>query len=106
MDAHFPAPLSPPAQPMPQVFHSAKQNTGEAPDRGTHLLPQRVCGPADDDVRAQPKAAELADAVLGGLCLLLLVRRRDRDQAYVHQEEILLADPELELPERLNERHA
>ena len=71
----------------------------------TSSLIYRAPRPADDKVGHETQGPKLLDAVLRGLGLLLLSVARHRDHGHVDQTEVLWLDPQLQLPQRLDERH-
>mmetsp|Transcript_80334 Transcript_80334/g.194760 ORF Transcript_80334/g.194760 Transcript_80334/m.194760 type:complete len:390 (-) Transcript_80334:508-1677(-) len=67
---------------------------------------QRLARAADEEVGHQADGAQLLHRVLRGLGLLLAHRAEHRHEGHVEEADVLALDAELELPQRLDERHA
>ena len=84
------------------VHHRLDRHVAEVGDLALEPPAEGLVAPHDDDVGLDATAAQLGDGVLGGLGLLLgddLRRQRDVDVA-----DLVAADVEAELPDRLEER--
>ena len=84
------------------VHHRLDRHVAEVGDLALEPAAERLVAAHDDDVGLDAAAAQLGDGVLGGLRLLLgddLRRQGDVDVA-----DLVAADVEAELPDRLEER--
>ena len=87
-----------------RVDHRVDRHVAQRGDLALQLGADRGVAAAHDGVGLDAPAAQLGDRVLGGLGLLLARRPDERHQRDVHVGDVVPADVEAELPDRLEER--
>ncbi len=86
--------------------HRPRLHVGEESDLVLQLLADGAVGAAHDDVRLDTDAAQLVDAVLGGLGLQFAAGVDEGDERHVDVDDVLASDVLAELADGFEERQA